>query len=63
MRSYEASYRVRTNASGMNHGTGGSPDSGPLSGPGTGTRCRALPVRTVPTPSGRPAMYFLEAVL
>ena len=63
MRTYEASYRVSANASGMNHGTGGSPDPGPFSGPRAGTRCRALPVRTVPTPSSRPATSFLEAVL
>jgi len=64
MRTYEASYRVRTNASGMIHGTGGSIVPGPLPGWVADKWCRAPPLRTTSDRVRDPsAAYNQEAVL
>lgn len=64
MRAYEASYRVRTYASGMNHGTGGSTAFAFSADPADLARRRAPPLRIVPArPGHSAAAYLLEAVL
>ena len=64
MRTYAASYRVRTYASGMNHGTGGSTTFAPLAAPADLVLCQAPPFRMVPAFAGHSAAaYLLEAVL
>ncbi len=64
MRAYEASYRVRTYASGMNHGTGGSTTFAPFGGQAGVARGRAPPSQIVPArPGHSAAAHLLEAVL
>ena len=64
MRTYEASYRVKTYASGMNHGTGGATIFAPFAGQAGVARRRAPPSRIVPDcPGHSAAAYLLEAVL
>lgn len=64
MRTYEASYRVKTYASGMNHGTGGSTTFAPFAGQAGVARRRTPPFRVVPAlPDHSAAAYLVEAVL
>lgn len=64
MRTYEASYRVKTYASGMNHGTGGSTAFAPFAGQAGVARRRTPPFRVAPAlPGQSTAAFLLEAVL